>query len=191
MAACEFDIVTRASRGDRDAAEELYNMHFPRVYRIALAYSRHYDDAADIAQETFIKAFEKLDTLSKPESFGAWISQIARTTALNKINWRKARHESYPTKEEAIDLFLYAPENDTDAMVEREREIVRRVIADIPREDFRRTVEMFYTGDGMTVERIARKLKVEVSTVTTRLNRFRSRYRKEIMKRILELREEE
>ena len=65
------------------------------------------------------------------------------------------------------------------------------MIEDIANDEMRKTVALFYTGDGMTVDGIAAEMGVAVSTVTTRLNRFRSRYRKIIIKRILELRDEE
>lgn len=186
----ESEFVTRASRGEEAAYRELFNRYFPMVYRIAFAYTQHCDEAKDVAQETFIRAFNKLNTIENPENFKAWISQITRSTALNKLEWRHSRREAPILTIESIDRFLYVPPQEDDRLDERRKEIVHCVIEEIPKDRVRETVALFYTGAGLSVEQISEKQGIPVSTVTTRLNRFRAKYKSLIMSRILELRGE-
>ena len=70
-----------------------------------------------------------------------------------------------------------------------EREVVKKVVEGIPDESIRKSVIMYYL-EGISTEEIAARQGIPKSTVTTRLNRFRTRYRKLIMLRILRLRGE-
>ena len=59
------DLMRRLAGGDRDALAPLMERHSRRVYRIALAYLRNADDALDVVQETFVKAFQTRRSLER------------------------------------------------------------------------------------------------------------------------------
>lgn len=63
--------------------DELVRRHFSMVYGIALSYTHRHADAEDLSQETFLKAYQSLDTLQEPAKFGHWISQITRNKSRN------------------------------------------------------------------------------------------------------------
>ena len=82
------DLVNAAQRGDREALASLYERYFDAVYDFAARMVRDRDEAADIAQETFLKAMNGLGGLKQGASFRGWLFSIARNTALNRLERR-------------------------------------------------------------------------------------------------------
>jgi RNA polymerase sigma-70 factor (ECF subfamily) len=76
--------------GDMSAFDEIVRTHTPRVFNYILHMTRHRQDAEDIAQQTFIKAYTHLSSFDPTRSFIAWLLTIARRTALN--HFRSAKH---------------------------------------------------------------------------------------------------
>jgi len=82
------DLVNAAQGGDREALASLYERYFDAVYDFAARMVRDRDEAADIAQETFLKAMNGLGGLKQGASFRGWLFSIARNTALNRLERR-------------------------------------------------------------------------------------------------------
>ena len=78
-------LIELAKSGDQSAFAELYSRYFDPVYDFVARMTRDRDEAADIAQDTFLKAMNALGGLQKGASFKSWIFTIARNTALNRI----------------------------------------------------------------------------------------------------------
>lgn len=78
-------LIELAQGGDQHAFAELYSRYFDPVYDFVARMTRNRDEAADIAQDTFLKAMNALGGLQKGASFKSWIFTIARNTALNRI----------------------------------------------------------------------------------------------------------
>jgi RNA polymerase sigma-70 factor (ECF subfamily) len=90
----EFDValIERARRGDSRAFERLYRDHVGRVHGLCLRMTRNPDQAADCAQDTFIKAWKALPKFEARASFSTWLHRIAVNTVLEKRRG-PARHE--------------------------------------------------------------------------------------------------
>jgi RNA polymerase sigma factor (sigma-70 family) len=82
------DLIQAAHNGDREALAALYERYFDPVFDFALRMTRDRDEAADIAQETFLKAMNALSGLKRETSFRSWLFSIARNTALNHLQRR-------------------------------------------------------------------------------------------------------
>jgi len=93
------DLVARARSGDGDAVTELYRRHERRVYNLALRTVGNPWDAADVAQEAFIKAFRNLDSFKGEARFGTWLHRIAVNAAYDHL--RRQRPE--PMEAEILD----------------------------------------------------------------------------------------
>ncbi len=79
------ELVAAATGGDQQAFADLYDRYFDRVYDFVARMTRDRDEAADITQDTFIKAMHALGGLKEGASFKSWIFTIARNTALNRL----------------------------------------------------------------------------------------------------------
>jgi RNA polymerase sigma-70 factor, ECF subfamily len=90
----EFDValIERARKGDSRAFERLYRDHVGRVHGLCLRMTRNPDQAADCAQDTFIKAWKALPRFEARASFSTWLHRIAVNTVLEKRRG-PARHE--------------------------------------------------------------------------------------------------
>jgi RNA polymerase sigma-70 factor (ECF subfamily) len=82
MAATDGTLVLGTLEGDRSAFAELYDRYARLVRAICFDSAGDYDTAADLAQEVFLRAFEKLGALRDPQRFGPWLIGIARRTCL-------------------------------------------------------------------------------------------------------------
>ncbi|BCW98543.1 MAG: RNA polymerase sigma factor [Armatimonadota bacterium] len=174
-------LVERARRGERDAFEALFRETHVRIYNLfrALGFSR--DEAADLTQETFVKAWQNLDGLREPEKFLSWLFRIARNQAKDLLKYR-SRHPRVDLEELGAladpeqDLPLKAVESE-----ELERE-VRRAVASLP--ESQRAPLILYHFQNMPVAEIASALGVPFGTVLSRLARARAALARRLAPRI-------
>ena len=112
--------VVAARGGDDEAFGRLFDRWFDPVYDVAWRIVHDRDTAAEVAQDVFLAAWQGLDGLAQPASFGGWVRRIARNRALNRLD-RELR--SVPDDEQAAAaLDRSAPDVDlTAAMNEREQ----------------------------------------------------------------------
>jgi RNA polymerase sigma factor (sigma-70 family) len=89
------DLVVRAKAGDQRAFTELYDRHARAVASVVASRLRSADDRADAVQETFVRAWTKLDTLREPAQFLPWIYAIARnvSTSIGRASTRRSETE--------------------------------------------------------------------------------------------------
>lgn len=83
-------LIADCLQGQMRAFDEIVRLHTPRVFNYLLHMTRHRQDAEDIAQQTFIKAYNHLASFDPSRSFIAWLLTIARRTALN--HFRSTKH---------------------------------------------------------------------------------------------------
>jgi RNA polymerase sigma-70 factor (ECF subfamily) len=84
-------LVKRTLHGDTRAFEELVEMYQNKVYSLAYRYMGNEDDANDMSQEAFIKAFRSLRSYKGDASFGTWIYRITTNVCLDELRHRKRR----------------------------------------------------------------------------------------------------
>jgi RNA polymerase sigma-70 factor (ECF subfamily) len=87
-------LVDRAVKGDRQAFGVLVGKYQKPVFNIALRMTRSYADAQDIAQATFLKAFEKLESYNEQYKFFSWLYRIAVNESLNFVRYRVPQQET-------------------------------------------------------------------------------------------------
>lgn len=163
------ELVDRALKKDNLAMETLYNSFYKDVLYVCKKLNLNDADAYDIAQDTFIDAFSKLDTLSDKSKFKMWIIRIANNKALNLL-----KHNNV-IKFENIDddnSFTEIPgkaKNIEDQYIDNEvASILKSIIEKLPLEQ-KITVFMYYYED-MPVKEIAAAYNCSENTVRSRLN---------------------
>ncbi len=87
----EEDLVAASRNGDRAAFSRLVRMHQERVYWVVRRMVGDHDDALDLAQEVFIRAYEKLDRFRGDARFFTWLYRIAMNMTLNHLRRAKLR----------------------------------------------------------------------------------------------------
>ena len=182
-------LVARAIEGGRLGAlaeEELYRRYRPAVSRLASSFNElDPDEAEDVVQEAFVRAFRALASLKDIGRFNAWLFTIARNRARSYLSSR-ATHER--AAEEAGREARLAGDSVPAASVQMEREAELRAVRDVidalregPEKE---TVRLFYLEGTLSAREIALRMGVGKSAVTMRLERFRARIREKLIEAV-------
>lgn len=181
----ESELIKQAKKGDVAAFEELVRLHEKKVYTIAYKYMSNYEDAGDITQETFIKAFQVIHTFRGESSFGTWVSRIAANKALDEL--RKRKKFQITSLEEEIELEAgsvnkeIAAEDATpeECYLQQETGEYLQNLLDAMREEYK-VVIIMREIEGRTYEEIAESLNCSLGTVKSRLSRARNYLKEKI-----------
>lgn len=165
------ELIERVLAGDGRAERALYDAHVDRVFR--LCYRLADGDASraeDFAQETFVRAFDRLDSFRGESALATWLHSIAVSVALNGM--RRVRR--WNEREVALDDVPGAGAADRHADPDLKTKL-RRAIAALP--EHYRVVFVMYDMEGYTHEEIGAVLNVPAGTSKARLSRARARLR--------------
>ncbi|MCM3707277.1 MULTISPECIES: RNA polymerase sigma factor [Cytobacillus] len=155
---------------------ELYSCHYKRLYYICFSMTRDAYLAEDIVQETFIKAMKKAETIIDEEKAGAWLSVIARRTALDMIR-RDKRKAAVPVEQDTLESFCLITKQDVEQEVETAfaAEEIKSAITQLGSNY--REVLLLKVDEGLKEQEIAAILNLKPSTVKTRIFRARKQMR--------------
>jgi len=166
-------LIRRAQAGDRDAYGVIVHRYLDRVYRVAYGVVRNRDDAADIAQDTFVRAFRRLDRFDSDRPIFPWLYQIARNLGLNRIERVRKRETGLPE----FDAFAARGENPEEAAIRGdEAGRIRTAVASLP-EQHRCVIELNHFQE-CSYQEIADILGIPIGTVMSRLYHARKKLRK-------------
>ncbi|HDH99684.1 MAG TPA: sigma-70 family RNA polymerase sigma factor, partial [Firmicutes bacterium] len=180
------ELVGACLRGDTEAFSRLVERYKDAVYGLALSYTNDFDAARDIAQESFIKAFLALRTLSDPAKFGIWL----RTITVNQCRmWLRGRRSHIPLDElDEREVLHSFPRPKTPSQIYEAEEIEKLVLdalAKLP-ERIRQAAVLFYI-DGLSMKEIGEFLGISPSAVKQRVYRARKHLKEEMMGMIGEI----
>jgi RNA polymerase sigma-70 factor (ECF subfamily) len=168
------NLVAQCKANNRRAQLKLYRQYCDGMYCVAMRFLQNGDDAEDVLQEAFIKAFQKIDQFNGEVSFGAWLKRIVINKCLDALKARKLEH--LPLREESIRI---AEEEDWYVEDGIGMEEVKNAMAKLP-EKYRYVVQM-YLVEGLDHEEISQVLGLVETTCRTRLLRGRGML-KELLK---------
>ncbi len=83
------DALSRAQQGDHEAFSELYNLYFDKIYSFIYFRVSHKEVAEDLAEDVFLKAFQRIDKLKEAGAFQGWLYQIAKNTIIDYYRRKK------------------------------------------------------------------------------------------------------
>ncbi|RIW38458.1 RNA polymerase sigma factor [Bacillus salacetis] len=156
--------------------EILYVNYYKMVYHIALRITKDSNLSEDIVQETFIKAYKKIDTLIDEEKAGGWLSSIAARTSIDFIRKEiRAREVLVDPFSVEVDSFLSSTREEVEQAVNVNllKEELATEIRQLPLAQ--QEVFLLRVQHGMNEEEIAEKLDLKRSTVKTRFFRARKK----------------
>lgn len=137
------------------------------MYRVSMSYLGNVEDAADAVQDTLAKAWEKRNTLSRPEQFKPWTMRILVNQCKDVL--RKRRRKSfYPLEENTATVEMPPPQSP-----------VMEAIGELKPEW--RIVMVLHYVDGWTIQKISDSLGIPLSTVKTRMRSARKRLKQTLL----------
>jgi RNA polymerase sigma factor (sigma-70 family) len=170
--------VVAAQQGDPLAFGRLVDRWKSTVSSIALSIVRDVAESHDVAQEVFLTAWTKITALDNPASFGPWIRQITRNTALTTYRSRQRREQRVVSDEEGVASAVVE-----DPHLEREEQrLVQEALDALP--DEARDVMILFYREGQSVRQVAELLELSEAAVKKRLSRARALVRADVQDRL-------
>jgi RNA polymerase sigma-70 factor (ECF subfamily) len=169
----EPDLIRAAQHGDDKAFAELVRRYQRPVYRVAYALTRNASDADDLAQETFVRAFQALARFRPGEPLYPWLARIATNQAFSLFRRRRRRPETPLEPLVEAGRQWGADDDPAEAAEARERrQQLQRAFERLSPEH--RVVLTLRVVEEMSYEAIAQTLTVPIGTVMSRLSRARA-----------------
>src|SRR5689334_16739342 len=181
----ELALVQAAKQGDVGAFEQLVKRYDRNIFRIAQHITQNREDAQDVVQDAFLKAYEKLDQFQGNSKFYTWLVRIAVNEALMRLRKRRTGKmvsidEDVQTEEGSVprDLAEWRPNPEQEYNQAELAEILRKTINGLP-PGFR-VVFVLRDVEGLSTEETANALGLSVPAVKSRLLRARLQLRERL-----------
>lgn len=173
------ELVKAIQKGDKQAYSHVVNRYQGKIYAYVMRLTNHRDEAYDITQDVFLKAYKHLHRFDTDRKFSSWIYRIAHNES---VNWLKKKTR---VKMESLESHVengYQLEGKTDIHAEmirkQEQHVVRKAIASLP-EKYRKVMVMRY-AEQLSYQEIAKKLDKPINTIGTLINRAKKRLASEM-----------
>lgn len=175
-------LIRRAQSGDEGAFEQLLLAHQKGVYNLCLRMAGNPDDALDLSQEAFIRAWRALGQYQFDAAFSTWLFRLTSNVCIDFLRRQKRQQHMSLTvtdDDEPGEEFTVpdpAPGPEEQAVHNERRQAVARAMAALP-EDYRAVMQLRAVEE-LSYEQIAEILDIKVGTVKSRLARARTQLRK-------------
>jgi len=173
----DIDLITRCKSGDRNAFGELVRRYQDRVYNLCRYMTEDADDARDVAQDVFIKAYGALKNYRPDAGFYTWLYRIAVNTCLD---FKKKSRTSQLDDEHAESLSSGEPSPEELYESKEVGRIINAALQSLPGK--LRAVIVLREMDGLSYEETAAVLGVSTGTVKSRLARAREKLRNRLQR---------
>jgi len=178
-------LVARCKRGEKGAFDDLIRRYEKKVYNFAFRLCGNYDEANDVASDTFVRVYNALHNFRGDSSFITWLFRITTNVYLDERKRKKSRpHQSLEEMvelEETTVVRQIEDPNPTPAeRVEKQEsmDLLQDAINSLP--DYQRMMIVMYHTENRSYEEIAEALEMPIGTVKSRLNRARLSLREKL-----------
>ena len=187
--AAEEQFIERLRRGDAAAFEQLVNERSGEIYGLLYRLTENSEEARDLTQETFLRAFQSIGHFRGDADLKTWIYRIAINQARNRWRWWRRRRRDSTVSIDSTDvdgrptlvtaLRANSSSDPEQATLARERESALRTALGSVRRVYREAV-VLRDIEGFSYEEIAATLEISVGTVKSRLARGRQELRRKL-----------
>ncbi|MGQ0714572.1 MAG: RNA polymerase sigma factor [Gemmatimonadaceae bacterium] len=163
-------LIERARRGDASAHRALYDTHVEQIYRVIHRLTGVEHLARELTQDTFVRAFQRIEAFREESAFGTWLHTIAVSVSLNELRRLKRERARSAPLEDADELAQSAPRSDPVLHAK-----VMKAVNELP--EGCRAVFLMHDAEGYTHEEIGAALGVTAGTSKAQLARARGKLR--------------
>ena len=164
------EIVKAALNGNRKAELQLYQLYVKAMFNSALRLLNNHQDAEDVLQETFVTAFNRIDTYRFDSTFGSWLKRIVINKGINFLNQRKLEVAYEDVHDCDISI---AEESDYEKEVKYSVECIRNAMIELA--DGYRVILSLYLFEGYDHMEIAGILDISTSTSKSQYHRAKKK----------------
>ena len=179
-------LVRRFLNGDGDAFNRLIEICTPRAYAIALRMMGNRDEAQDVTQEAFLRAFQAIGKFRADASFPTWLYRIVINVCHDELARRKRRPSPMSDfiRDDDSEMLPEAssPTPGPHEMIirQQQQQALSQAISSLP--EIYRAVIILHDVEGMQYDEIASVLRTNLGTVKSRVNRARNILREKLLK---------
>ena len=177
----DIEVIAQVLKGDQQAYARLVDRYRNFVFTISLRYIKNREDAEEVAQDVFIKAFRSLADFRGQSKFSTWLYTVTTTSCLSFLRKKKVDVQSLDDEHvfagaDNIDGGLNANQVEQKSRVAMVNEAIKLLSADDAQ-----VISLFYKGE-QTLEEIAQIMGKEVNAVKVQLHRARGRLKEKMEK---------
>ena len=176
--ATDQEIVTACRAGEKEMYRELVERYKVRAYYAALMYAKNRDDALDLSQEAFYRAYKALNSFDTDKNFYTWFYRILKNVCINFVTRKKIHNQVSADREEMPEL-ISADANPEELFESNEQsQILWQAINQLKEKD--REIIILKEFQEMSYQEIAEALDIPQGSVMSRLYYARKRLLKEV-----------
>ena len=157
--------------GEAEAQRQLYNLYARQMFAVSLRLLNHREDAEDILQESFIAAFNGIETYRSESSFGSWLKRIVINKSLNYLNKRKI--DFTPLEADYLEEDIEIPSKGLTT------ELIQMLLSELST-GYRLVFSLYYF-ENMSHKEIAGQLNIAEGTSKSQLNRAKQQLKQKLI----------
>jgi RNA polymerase sigma-70 factor (ECF subfamily) len=179
----DIELIEQTLAGNQSAYADLVKRHQRYVFTLALRFSKNREDAEEIAQDCFIKAFRSLASFQKQSKFSTWLYSIVYTTAMTFLRKKRVDTDSIDDENTYIQLENHSSGINNNMAEKRSTSYyLNQAIGQLLPDDAA-IITLFYMGE-QSLEEIGQTLGIEPNTVKVKLFRARQRLKEKLEKNL-------
>ena len=175
----DIELIARTPAGDQSAYAELVKRHQRFVFTLALRFAKTREDAEEIAQDCFIKAYRSLASFQGQSKFSTWLYSIVYTTAMTSLRKKRVDTDSIDDENTYIQIENQTSGYDVNNAENKSRSFYLNKAIEQLLPDDAAIITMFYKGE-QSLEEIAKAMGMEANTVKVKLFRARQRLKEKL-----------
>jgi len=179
----DIELIEQTLAGNQAAYAELVKRHQRFVFTLAMRFSKSREDAEEIAQDCFIKAYRSLASFQKQSKFSTWLYSIVYTTAMTYLRKKRVDTDSIDDENTYIQLENHSSGLNNNMAENKSRSYyLNEAIGQLLPDDAA-IISLFYMGE-QSLEEIGQTLGMESNTVKVKLFRARQRLKEKLEKNL-------
>lgn len=172
----DLELVSRSQKGDTTAFEALFNTYQSDVYRTAYGMMGNVEDAKDMTQEAFVRAYKNIRKFKKQASFRTWITRITTNLCLDELRKRKRRGTESIEENPVAEYQMASSATALDGLIDEEQRALLQKMLDVLPEKYR-TLIVLRDVQGLSYAEISDILGCSLGRVKSRLHEARQELR--------------
>lgn len=170
----DIELIKQTLDGNQSAYTDLVKRHQRFVFTLALRFSKSREDAEEIAQDSFVKAYRSLISFQQQSKFSTWLYSIVYTTAMTSLRKKRIETSSINDEDNIIQLASQIAAGDNNYAESKSRSFYLNQAIDQLLPDDATVLTLFYKGE-QSIEEISQTLGIETNAVKVKLFRARQR----------------
>jgi RNA polymerase sigma factor (sigma-70 family) len=175
----DIELIEQTLVGNQAAYADLVKRHQRFVFTLALRFAKNREDAEEIAQDCFIKAYRSLSAFQRQSKFSTWLYSIVYTTAMTFLRKKRVDTDSIDDENTYIQLENTSSSHDVNSAENKSRSYyLNQAITQLMPDDAA-IITLFYMGE-QSLDEIGKTLGIETNTVKVKLFRARQRLKEKL-----------